>query len=132
MPLLLVLSALLAGAVLAPLLVRLPAGLRGPALAAIPAGVFVMLVDQVGAVHAGSFLTVDLPWFPALDAHLRLRLDGLGLLMGLLAGLVMLGGIAGTYTLSELPARSQSILAHPWAPATILLILAGALAARCR
>lgn len=59
MPLLLVLFALLAGAVLAPLLVRLPAGLRGPALAAIPAGVFLMRVDQVGAVHACSFHTVE-------------------------------------------------------------------------
>jgi multicomponent Na+:H+ antiporter subunit A len=217
MSLFLALLALFAGALLAPALVRLPRAIRGPALAAIPAGVFLLLFNQVGAVQAGEFVVFDQPWLPALDAHMRLRLDGLGLLMGLLvsgigaliflygagylgnhperarlyiafflfagamfglvvadnlialfvfweltsissylligfdhdavkarknalqallvtglgglallAGLLMIGTVAETYTISELPARSEAILAHPWTPAAIVLILLGA------
>jgi multicomponent K+:H+ antiporter subunit A len=46
--------------------------------------------------------------------------------LALLAGIVLLGQIGGSYDLSVLAERSEAILAHPWALATLILLLLGA------
>ncbi|MFC4486655.1 hydrogen gas-evolving membrane-bound hydrogenase subunit E [Tepidiphilus baoligensis] len=58
-------------------------------------------------------------------ARLALAITGAGGL-ALLAGLILLGEVAGTYRLSELAARQELILASPLAPAILTLILLGA------
>lgn len=58
-------------------------------------------------------------------ARLALAITGAGGL-ALLAGLILLGEVAGTYRLSELAARRELILASPLAPAILTLILLGA------
>jgi multicomponent K+:H+ antiporter subunit A len=58
----------------------------------------------------------------AIQAFLVTGLGGLALL----GGIVLLGQIAGTYDLSTLAERSDSILAHPLANAALLLMLLGA------
>lgn len=58
-------------------------------------------------------------------ARLALAITGAGGL-ALLAGLILLGEVAGTYRLSELAARQELILASPLAPAILALILLGA------
>lgn len=45
----------------------------------------------------------------------------------MLAGMILLGEVAGTYLLSELPNRAEEILSNPLAPALTLLLLMGAL-----
>jgi multicomponent K+:H+ antiporter subunit A len=58
----------------------------------------------------------------AIQAFLVTGLGGLSLL----AGIVLLGQIGGSYDLSTLAARSEQILAHPWSLAALLLMLGGA------
>jgi multicomponent K+:H+ antiporter subunit A len=60
----------------------------------------------------------------AIQAFLVTGLGGLALL----AGIVLLGQIAGSYDLSTLaePATRDAILAHPWSLAALLLMLGGA------
>jgi multicomponent K+:H+ antiporter subunit A len=58
-------------------------------------------------------------------ARLALAITGAGGL-ALLAGLILLGEVAGTYRISELAARREVILAAPLAPVILALILLGA------
>ncbi|MBA4156660.1 MAG: DUF4040 domain-containing protein [Gemmatimonadetes bacterium] len=58
----------------------------------------------------------------AIQAFLVTGLGGLALL----AGIVLLGQIAGTYDLSTLAERSEQILAHPLSTIALLLLLLGA------
>jgi len=58
-------------------------------------------------------------------ARLALAVTGMGGL-ALLAGVLLLGNIAGTFEISELLERGDTIRAHPHYAATLLLILLGA------
>lgn len=75
-----------------------------------------------------SFLLIGF-WHHQADgrrgARLALAITGAGGL-ALLAGLILLGEIAGTYRISELAARRELILAAPVAPVVLALILLGA------
>ncbi|MGI9579445.1 MAG: hydrogen gas-evolving membrane-bound hydrogenase subunit E [Microthrixaceae bacterium] len=55
-----------------------------PVAAIVPAVTFGWLVSQASAVLAGDTPTVDIEWVPQLALSISLRLDGFGLLMGLL------------------------------------------------
>ncbi len=55
-----------------------------PAAATVPAVTFGWLVSQSGAVLDGDTPTVDIDWVPQIALSISLRLDGFGLLMGLL------------------------------------------------
>jgi multicomponent Na+:H+ antiporter subunit A len=55
-----------------------------PVAAIAPAFTFVWLVTQSGAVLDGDTPTVDVEWIPQIALSISLRLDGFGLLMGLL------------------------------------------------
>ena len=55
-----------------------------PVAAIAPAVTFGWLVSQAGAVLDGDSPTVDVEWIPQLALSISLRLDGFGLLMGLL------------------------------------------------
>ncbi|MFG5407030.1 hydrogen gas-evolving membrane-bound hydrogenase subunit E [Piscinibacter sakaiensis] len=57
-------------------------------------------------------------------ARMALAVTGGGGL-ALLGGVVLLGQIAGTYELSAMLARADAILAHPWYPAALVLVLLG-------
>ena len=48
--------------------------------------------------------------------------------LALLAGAILLGQVAGTYSITEILAQSDSIAAHPLAPASIVLFAVGAFA----
>ena len=52
--------------------------------AIVPAATFAWLVSQSSAVLAGDTPTVDIEWIPQVALSISLRLDGFGLLMGLL------------------------------------------------
>ncbi len=55
-----------------------------PVAALAPAATFLWLVTQSGAVLDGDTPTVDIEWIPQIALSISLRLDGFGLLMGLL------------------------------------------------
>jgi multicomponent Na+:H+ antiporter subunit A len=69
-----------------------------PIAAIAPAATFVWLVTQSGAVLDGDTPTVDIEWIPQIALSVSLRLDGFGLLMGLLVSgigvLVLLYSVA--------------------------------------
>jgi multicomponent Na+:H+ antiporter subunit A len=69
-----------------------------PIAAIAPAATFVWLVTQSGAVLDGDTPTVDIEWIPQIALSISLRLDGFGLLMGLLVSgigvLVLLYSVA--------------------------------------
>lgn len=58
----------------------------------------------------------------ALKSMLTTVMGGLALL----AGFLLLGAAAGTYSVRELAARAPDILAHPYYPAIVILVLLGA------
>jgi multicomponent Na+:H+ antiporter subunit A len=55
-----------------------------PVAAVVPAVTFGWLVSQAGAVLDGDTPTVEVEWIPQLALSISLRLDGFGLLMGLI------------------------------------------------
>ncbi len=58
-------------------------------LAALPPAVVAMwLFGQAPAIAAGQVLTVNIPWAPQLGLEFALRLDGLGLLFGLIISVI--------------------------------------------
>jgi multicomponent Na+:H+ antiporter subunit A len=69
-----------------------------PIAAVAPAVTFGWLVAQTGAVLDGETPTVDVEWIPQIALSISLRLDGFGLLMGLLVSgigvLVLLYSVA--------------------------------------
>ena len=75
-----------------------------------------------------SFLLIGY-WHRRPDARqgavMALTVTGLGGL-ALIAGALLLGHIAGTFTLSEIVQRGDAIRAHEWYPAALVLILLGA------
>ncbi|TVR46193.1 MAG: DUF4040 domain-containing protein [Planctomycetota bacterium] len=77
-----ILACLTAAALTYPLLRLLP---RAGAwlLAAVPALCCAWYLSQTGAVAAGAFPELQIPWIRGLELDIGLRLDGLALLMGL-------------------------------------------------
>lgn len=71
-------------AALAPWLHRAAGPKTGPVLAVVPLGLGLYLLAGAPAVLGGLTPTQALSWVPSLGTELALRLDGLGLLMGLL------------------------------------------------
>jgi multicomponent Na+:H+ antiporter subunit A len=72
----------------------------------VPLALFAGLLTAIGPVAAGKPVVAALPWLPSLDLTFSLYLDGLGMLfallvtgiggLALLAGLLLIGKIAGT------------------------------------
>lgn len=54
------------------------------ALAAVPAGAFIWLIFQYGAVYSGGGIEEILPWIPSLKLELAFRMDPLAWVMSLL------------------------------------------------
>lgn len=71
-------------AAFAPALYRWVGPRLGLLMACVPAGLFVYLLSHLPAVLRGRSPEQTLSWVPSLGSTLALRLDGLGLLMGLL------------------------------------------------
>jgi len=69
---------------LAPFLHQLFKGLTGWVMALLPAVLFILFLQYVAPVAAGTPLTETRPWLAALDAALTFRLDGLSLVFALL------------------------------------------------
>lgn len=78
------LLAILLAASAAPWVFRLAGSYSGWILAIVPATIFAALLNQVAAVTDGQFMTTSWTWIAPLDLAFSLRLDGLGLLFGLL------------------------------------------------
>lgn len=78
------LLAILLAASAAPWVFRLAGSYSGWILAIVPATIFAALLNQVTAVTDGQFMTTSWTWIAPLDLAFSLRLDGLGLLFGLL------------------------------------------------
>lgn len=72
-------------------------------------GIFLLLgaalLRPAGAVAAGGITTLDLPWIPAMDVGLRLRLDGLGLTFALVV--LGIGALVKLYSARYFPRGSQ-------------------------
>ncbi len=68
----------------APVVFRLAGSYSGWILAVVPATVFVALLNQTAPVTDGQFLMASWGWIEPLDLAFSLRLDGLGLVFGLL------------------------------------------------
>ncbi|TWU45019.1 Na(+)/H(+) antiporter subunit A [Novipirellula aureliae] len=71
-------------AIAAPWIFRLAGSRSGWIMAVVPATVFLTLLNQIPAVADGRSLTTSWIWISQLDLAFSLRLDGLGLLFGLL------------------------------------------------
>lgn len=84
MELLALLSAGFAAAALAPAVVRVARGSSGLVLALVPLGLTAWLATLAPEALSDSPPALHLPWVPELGVALTLRVDGLGLLMGLL------------------------------------------------
>lgn len=98
---------------------------RGPKAGWVAAGGFAALTVMLAAqgVHARPELTV--PWLPSLDIALRLRLDGLGLLFGLIV--LGVGSLVMGYAASYLPKGRHGLfyaLLTFFAVAMLLLVFA--------
>jgi len=92
----------LLGALLPPLFIRMGRTACAWSAAAITGAALALLLDLAPRVFAGETLFVSLPWIPALDLNLALRLDGLGLLFTLLIlGIGLLVILYARYYLSE-------------------------------
>ncbi|TKJ18113.1 Na+/H+ antiporter subunit A [Blastococcus sp. CCUG 61487] len=74
----------LAAAVVAPLLVRWWGRQAFAALALVPAAGFVWVMAQLGTVTDGGEVRETVPWVPALDLDVALRLDALSLTLAAL------------------------------------------------
>ncbi|MGY1812732.1 Na+/H+ antiporter subunit A [Blastococcus sp. SYSU D00820] len=74
----------LLAAVLAPVLVRWWGRQAFLALALVPAASFVWVLTRLGGVVGGSPVRETVPWIPALDLSIALRLDALALLFAAL------------------------------------------------
>ncbi|TPW73613.1 Na+/H+ antiporter subunit A [Schumannella sp. 10F1B-5-1] len=72
------------GGVLAPVLVRALGRSAFAVLALIPTAAFVHAAAQLPAVVGGGAVTERVPWIPALDVAISLRLDGLSTVMALI------------------------------------------------
>ena len=103
----------------------------------------IFMIAMVGLVTAGNLLTLFLFWeltsissylligykhktSEARDAALQALLVTGGGGLALLAGLVLLGSVGGSYEVPALLANAGSVQAHPLYGAILLLILAGA------
>ncbi|ALE07336.1 cation:proton antiporter [Arthrobacter sp. ERGS1:01] len=73
-------------AILAPLLFSRLGRAAFYVLAAVPAGSFIWLLAQYGAVYSPTAISpvIDIPWIPVLDLNLTFRMDQLSWLMSLL------------------------------------------------
>lgn len=78
------LSAILIAAVLSPALHRVVGSRGGWVLAMVPVGVFAALLKLWPSVVNHQDVSAFVDWVPALNVSVSLRLDGLGLLFGLL------------------------------------------------
>jgi multicomponent K+:H+ antiporter subunit A len=83
----------------------LPGSRRGAALAsaAVMALCLILLLSLAPAALAGQVLVAGIPWLPQLGLNLTLRLDGLGLLFGLL--ILGIGLLVVLYAYYYLPAK---------------------------
>lgn len=90
------------GAALPPLCVRWGRNRAAWAAGLVAATALILLLRLAPAAFAGEVLTVSWPWFPALGLNLAFRLDGLGLLFGLLIlGIGLLIVLYARYYLAE-------------------------------
>ena len=102
MTLLLMIVLPLAGTVLPLLTERLGRNRCTAAAALAPLTVLAILLYHLPAVLAGSLLQFHLPWLPEIGLDLSLRLDGLGMMFGLLiSGIGLLVILYARYYLSE-------------------------------
>ncbi|MDP9460724.1 MAG: Na+/H+ antiporter subunit A, partial [Actinomycetota bacterium] len=74
----------LIGALAAPVLVRWWGRQAFLALALVPASAFAWLLVQLGVVLDGGTVAETVPWIPALELDVALRLDALALLFAAL------------------------------------------------
>jgi multicomponent Na+:H+ antiporter subunit A len=99
-------------------------------LGAVLADDLVMLVVFWELTSLSSFLLIGFEG--GRSSARRAAVQGLLVTVGgglaLLAGALLLGGIAGTYRISEIAARAAEFAAHPWAPLVVALIVVGAFA----
>jgi multicomponent Na+:H+ antiporter subunit A len=84
MPVSLLVGIVLAGAVVAPYIVRVAPRASGRILALVPAAVFLTLLGRLPLVAGGAAVVERLPWLPSLGVSLSFRVDGLSLLFALL------------------------------------------------
>ncbi len=76
-----------------------------PLAAIAPAATFVWLATQAPSVLDGDTPTVDIEWIPQISLSISLRLDGFGLLMGLLVSGI--GVLVLLYSISYFGRRSD-------------------------
>ena len=76
-----------------------------PVAAIAPAATFAWLISQSAAVLDGDAATVDIEWIPQISLSITLRLDGFGLLMGLLVSGI--GVLVLLYSISYFGRRSD-------------------------
>ena len=92
----------LLGALLPPLFIRMGRTACAWSAAVIAGAALALLLDLAPRVFGGETLLASLPWIPALNLDLSLRLDGLGLLFALLIlGIGLLVILYARYYLSE-------------------------------
>lgn len=102
MTLLLMILLPLAGAALPLLTERLGRNLCAMAAAIAPLAVLGLLIHHLPSVLSGDILYFRLPWLPVLGLDVSLRLDGLGMMFGLLiSGIGLLVILYARYYLSE-------------------------------
>jgi multicomponent Na+:H+ antiporter subunit A len=95
MELLVILISAFGAALVAPALHRVTARGVSYALAIVPGAIAVWLLFQMDHVSHGGIVALHLNWLPQLGVGLSLRLDGLGLLFGLL--ITVIGTVVTIY-----------------------------------
>ncbi|MBF23625.1 monovalent cation/H+ antiporter subunit A [Neopusillimonas maritima] len=101
----------------------------GSMLGVVLSGNLIQLVVFWELTSLSSFMLIAY-WNHRLDARrgarMALTITGMGGLC-LLAGMLMLGHVAGSYDLDKVLAAGEQIRAHPWYTAIIILVAVGAL-----
>ncbi len=101
----------------------------GSMLGIVLSGNLIQLVVFWELTSFSSFMLIAY-WYHRLDARQGARMALTVTASGgfcLLAGVIMLGTIAGSYDLERVLVAGATVRAHPWYPATLVLILLGAL-----
>jgi multicomponent K+:H+ antiporter subunit A len=101
----------------------------GAMLGIVLSGNLVQLVVFWELTSLTSFMLIAY-WYHREDARRGARMALIVTMMGglsLLLGVLALGAIVGSYDLDAVLAAGESIRAHPWYPAALLLIVAGVL-----
>ena len=104
-------------------------GFMGAMLGIVLSGNLVQLVVFWELTSLTSFMLIAY-WYHREDARRGARMALVVTMTGgfaLLLGVLLLGGIAGSYDLDAVLAASGAIRAHPWYPAALVLVLAGVL-----